>query len=633
MSNKVKSLCFIAIVIAFILLFSPRVMAGASGVYDGDLTYYEEDGKITIEDCNEYAESIIIPNKIDGYPVTTIRDNAFYNCSSLKSITIPNTVTHIGGSAFGNCSSLTSISLPDSITNFDYIDSMFAGCSNLKNVKFPSKLPEIPDGMFRDCTSLEKITIPSSVKKIKGTAFQGCTSLKAVTIPSSVTEIKGYNTFENCTSLQSITIPDSVTEIGPYMFYRCAGLTNVTLPAYITKIPGDCFSGCKSLKSIKLPSYIKEIGGYAFYECEKLTSINIPNNVNYIGGVAFYGCKSLTTLKLPNNLTEISSCMLQDCTSLKTLYVPKKVTSASSYAFEGDNIQNITFYGYSGTWAKSFANEKGAKFVSLTPTTSVKINKTQVMVATGNTEQLTATIVPSNSNYKAVAWESNKEDVAIVSGEGVIKALKTGKAEITVTTADGKTAKCSVTIFKDVKKGSWYYNAVKYVYDNNIISGYNDTTFAPNDKLTRGMMVTILYRMEGSPKVTGTPKFSDVKDSSKYYYKAVKWATDKGIVSGYSNGKFGPNDNIQRQQLAVILNKYAQYKGKKTTQTNDLKEFTDTKQISSYAINQMRWAVGAGVINGNVDKKTGKKTLNPKGNATRAEVAAMMEKYCKNVGR
>jgi len=187
--------------------------------------------------------------------------------------------------------------------------------------------------------------------------------------------------------------------------------------------------------------------------------------------------------------------------------------------------------------------------------------------------------------------------------------------------------------FIDVASNAWYYNAVKYVYENNIIKGYNDYTFAPIDKVTRGMLVTILYRMEGSPKVTGTPKFSDVKNSSKYYYKAVKWATDKGIVSGYDNGKFGPDDNIQRQQLAVILNKYAKYKGKKVTQINDLKEFSDSNLISKYALTQMKWAVGAGVISGNENRATGKKTLNPKGEANRAEVAAMMQKYCKNIGR
>lgn len=187
----------------------------------------------------------------------------------------------------------------------------------------------------------------------------------------------------------------------------------------------------------------------------------------------------------------------------------------------------------------------------------------------------------------------------------------------------------TVTIpFKDVSKTAWYYEAVKYVYQNHIITGTSSTTFDPNMKLSRGMVVTILHRMEGSPAVSGKTKFPDVQNSKEYYYSAVKWATDNKIVSGYSTGNFGPNDNITREDLAVILNKYAKYKGKDTSKTNDLSGFTDTHKISNYALTQIKWAVGAGVITGNADK-----TLNPKGASTRAEAAAMFEKYCKRVGR
>ena len=123
-----------------------------------------------------------------------------------------------------------------------------------------------------------------------------------------------------------------------------------------------------------------------------------------------------------------------------------------------------------------------------------------------------------------------------------------------------------------------------------------------------------------------------MQDSKKYYYKAIKWATDKKIVSGYDNGKFGPNDNITREQLAVILYNYAKFKGKNTSASDNLNGFTDKTKVSSWALAQVKWAVGAGVITGN-ENKDGTKTLNPKGNATRAEVAAMLEKYCKKVGR
>ncbi len=193
---------------------------------------------------------------------------------------------------------------------------------------------------------------------------------------------------------------------------------------------------------------------------------------------------------------------------------------------------------------------------------------------------------------------------------------------------DNKTIVLKVGGFNDVLETDWFANAVEYVLKNNIIKGYNENTFAPNDNLTRGMLATILYRMEGEPAISGKPKFPDVQDSKQFYYKAVKWATDKGVVAGYNTGKFGPNDNITREQLAVILNRYAKYKGKNVSATNDLKKFSDVSKISDYAVSSMKWAVGAGVITGNDNG-----TLNPKGNATRAEVSAMMEKYCKKVGR
>lgn len=183
--------------------------------------------------------------------------------------------------------------------------------------------------------------------------------------------------------------------------------------------------------------------------------------------------------------------------------------------------------------------------------------------------------------------------------------------------------------FTDVSSNAWSYSAVKYVYENKIISGYNSYTFAPSDKVTRGMFVTMLYNLAGKPSLkSNTSKFSDVRNSNDWFYKAVLWASQNGIVSGYSNGKFGPNDSITREQLAVILNKYAKYKNKNTSQTNNLSSFSDRNKVSSWATNQVKWAVGAGVITGN---KNG--TLNPGGSATREETASMIYKYCSKIGK
>ena len=182
--------------------------------------------------------------------------------------------------------------------------------------------------------------------------------------------------------------------------------------------------------------------------------------------------------------------------------------------------------------------------------------------------------------------------------------------------------------FTDVSKSSWYYNAVNYTYSNGIISGYSKTEFAPNDMLTRGMIVTILYRMEGSPNNSGNSGFADVENNA-WYSKAIKWAVSNDIVHGYGGtNNFGPRDNIIRQDLAGILRNYAYFKNKNIKISADLSKFSDSNNISGYAQTSMKWAVGKGVITGN---KNG--TLNPKGNATRAEAAAMIQKYCEKVGK
>ena len=179
--------------------------------------------------------------------------------------------------------------------------------------------------------------------------------------------------------------------------------------------------------------------------------------------------------------------------------------------------------------------------------------------------------------------------------------------------------------FTDVSKNSWYYNTVKYVYEANIITGANKYEFKPESNITRGMIVTILWRMEGQPKVTGVKDFPDV--TKQYYYDAVRWATKNKVVNGYNNGKFGPNDNITREQLAVILSNYAKYKGKNVTATVNTNKFKDWNKTTGYARPAMQWAIAKGVITG---KDNGTR-VDPQGTATRAEAAGMIYNYCMKV--
>lgn len=179
--------------------------------------------------------------------------------------------------------------------------------------------------------------------------------------------------------------------------------------------------------------------------------------------------------------------------------------------------------------------------------------------------------------------------------------------------------------FTDVSKNSWYYKTVKYTYENNLISGANEYEFRPDAKITRGMIVTILWRMEGSPKVTGVKDFIDVQ--GQYYYDAVRWAAKYGVVNGYGDGRFGPNANITREQLATILCNYAKYKSKYAKTSSNTSNYKDWYRVSSYARESMNWAVSKGVITG---KDNGTR-VDPLGTASRAEAATMIYNYCTKI--
>ena len=175
--------------------------------------------------------------------------------------------------------------------------------------------------------------------------------------------------------------------------------------------------------------------------------------------------------------------------------------------------------------------------------------------------------------------------------------------------------------FADVSGSDWFYNDVRYVYEKGIMDGTGADRFSPNAPLTRAMIVTILYRMAGSPAMSGVSDFKDV-DSNKWFAKAVAWAAANGIVNGYGSGLFGPNDPVTREQLAAILYRYAVYGGMTAvTLEENLGSFADTAQLSAYAIQAMNWAVGQGLINGSGSN------LVPKAQATRAQVAAIIHRY------
>ena len=300
--------------------------------------------------------NIVVPNS-----VISIGDRAFSCCSSLSSIVIPDSVTDIGNDAFSHCSSLSNIVIPDSVTSIG--DYAFSGCSSLSNIVIPDSVISIGNGVFSGCLLLEYISIPKSVICLNKNPFSDwkgvleCLSpnfiyeddvlfnkdkskivsfrnqkIESYIIPDSVTSIGDY-AFSGCSSLSNIVIPDSVTDIGKCAFSHCSSLSNIVIPDSVTSIGNDAFLRCSSLSNIVISDSVTSIGNGAFLGCSSLSNIVIPDSVTSIGNYAFSDCSSLSSIVIPDSVTDIGNDAFSHCSYLSNIVIPNSVISIGDRAF------------------------------------------------------------------------------------------------------------------------------------------------------------------------------------------------------------------------------------------------------------------------------------------------------------
>lgn len=262
--------------------------------------------------------------------------------------------------------------------------------------------------------------------------------------------------------------------------------------------------------------------------------------------------------------------------------------------------------------------------VTVTPTRPTRGQTVTINVTPNEGYKLDTLVVTDNkgNNVELTKVSDNKYTFVMPAGKVTVTPtfVKTDAKEETKDPA-------AVKRFSDVASGAWYAEYITYVTENALMNGYDDGRFGPNDQTTRAQIVTVLYRLEGEPATRSSNSFSDVSSGGQYYSSAVAWAAINNIVNGYEDGRFGPNDNVTREQIAAILYRYATYKGYDTENAGSIANFSDAAKVSSWANTAISWAVGEELMNGDNG------ALRPQGNATRAEIAALLMRFCENIAK
>lgn len=315
-------------------------IAGKDYDFEANGIYYNITGantaEVTFKDSNynSYTGAVNVPSTVSHngitYTVTAVGRAAFYSCTQLTSVTLPNTVTSLGYAAFANSPNMTSVNIPSGVTSLG--EFCFQSCSSLTSINIPSGVSSIPRQCFLSCSSLTHVTIPGTVKEVFYFAFYNCSNLNSLTIQNGVESILN-NAFQSCTSLQSVTIPASVSTIAGNVFSECTSLTTINVSSgntHYTSQDGVLFDAPmdtlisfpnKSTTTYSVPARVKVIGYNSFFACSNLVSVTLPEGLTTIDVAAFAYCENLTSFRIPASVTSIGVRAFEGCLLLTGIEV------------------------------------------------------------------------------------------------------------------------------------------------------------------------------------------------------------------------------------------------------------------------------------------------------------------------
>ena len=603
--------------------------------------------------------------------------------NSFTAVSLPDGLQTLGRGAFDACASLSGVSLPAAITAVP--DKCFNDCTKLLTVDYKGEVTAIGERAFEGCKSLTKAPIPATVTELGGSAFSGCVALTEVTLPDGVTAVPDA-CFQDCTALAEMKLPATVTSVGHNSFTGCTALKDVRCyGAPPTVQPGGAAEhsfepGIVTIHYNPDPVYgwtLDTDGTWQGYKVSNkgaclhtgygTTENTVPATCGADGRIdtVCANCGDVIATKVipatgahtwdngtvttePTETTPgVRTFTCAVCSQTKTEVIP--ATGAHTFVFTKNVAPTCTEAGYDlytcrDCGASEQRNVKpalGHKWdngtVTAEPTETDPGTMTYTCTVCGQTK---TEVIPATGPHTHV-WGEGTVTVApteTTPGVRTYTCTVCGQTRTEIIPATGSAvcpggAACPSFRFRDVPAPSnWAHEGIDYCVRHGLMSGFDATTFSPDTVSTRAQIVMILYNLSGD--TTDYSKyyvpFTDVRPGT-WYYNAVAWGYDKDIVAGMTPTAFAPDGLITREQMAVLLYGYTEkYAPAYLGGAASLNSFPDAASVSNWAYAAMSWAFGNGLISGIASN--GADYLAPSGGATRAQIAAIMMRYCRLTG-